>query len=474
MLTGLAAALAANMKHEDDMRMSVSPPMPTDTAALYARLFSNSTTAMSMLTPQFMAANRNAAALMAAQLPMSMRATLAGGTNYFPPHPALFGTWPSPSSNASPPISPISPALSVKSVKKINNNNNIVSTTTDILPKKGAKRQKPSIKKEMMTPPPSSHPLDIPLPHDLMSPGPISPPTSGSSPQSNGSIEHPPILPTSTKDPSRDKVFTCKICARSFGYKHVLQNHERTHTGEKPFECPECHKRFTRDHHLKTHMRLHTGEKPYHCSHCDRHFVQVANLRRHLRVHTGERPYTCEMCKSKFSDSNQLKAHMLIHNGEKPFQCERCHTRFRRRHHLVHHKCGMTSPPTPAMSPAMSMSDQKSASSRSDASDLSIDLGKPMLHQYLIPTPLDLSEDSPDMEKRNRKSHDVRRILRMPPQITHMTAVMPEQTEPEDLSMRSPRSNTSHDDLDLEDLDDAATLYLKQRQKHYSHQTMPS
>ena len=89
----------------------------------------------------------------------------------------------------------------------------------------------------------------------------------------------------------REKVFTCNICNRSFGYKHVLQNHERTHTGEKPFECKECHKRFTRDHHLKTHMRLHTGEKPYSCTHCDRQFVQVANLRRHLRVHTGERPY---------------------------------------------------------------------------------------------------------------------------------------------------------------------------------------
>ncbi|XP_035216069.1 zinc finger and BTB domain-containing protein 24-like [Stegodyphus dumicola] len=136
-----------------------------------------------------------------------------------------------------------------------------------------------------------------------------------------------------------DKTFACSICNRCFGYKHVLQNHERTHTGEKPFECPECHKRFTRDHHLKTHLRLHTGEKPYQCSHCDRHFVQVANLRRHLRVHTGERPYACQMCESRFSDSNQLKAHMLIHRGEKPYQCQECLGRFRRRHHLNHHKC---------------------------------------------------------------------------------------------------------------------------------------
>lgn len=138
---------------------------------------------------------------------------------------------------------------------------------------------------------------------------------------------------------NREKVFVCQICNRSFGYKHVLQNHERTHTGEKPFECRECHKRFTRDHHLKTHMRLHTGEKPYHCNHCDRQFVQVANLRRHLRVHTGEKPYACELCTSRFSDSNQLKAHMLIHKGEKPFQCKKCEGRFRRRHHLMHHKC---------------------------------------------------------------------------------------------------------------------------------------
>ena len=138
---------------------------------------------------------------------------------------------------------------------------------------------------------------------------------------------------------ARERNFVCPICERSFGYKHVLQNHERTHTGEKPFECKECKKRFTRDHHLKTHMRLHTGEKPYNCHHCDRQFVQVANLRRHLRVHTGERPYQCTSCDSKFSDSNQLKAHVLIHNGEKPFPCGKCGGRYRRRHHLIHHKC---------------------------------------------------------------------------------------------------------------------------------------
>nr|CAD7589058.1 unnamed protein product [Timema genevievae] len=249
-------------------------------------------------------------------------------------------------------------------------------------------------------------------------PEPLSPPTSGCSPPSSSS-EAAPGAGTNA-----GKVFTCGICMRSFGYKHVLQNHERTHTGEKPFECGECGKRFTRDHHLKTHMRLHTGEKPYHCTHCDRHFVQVANLRRHLRVHTGERPYACELCAAKFSDSNQLKAHMLIHRGEKPFACPRCQGRFRRRHHLIHHKC-----PNDDEEYDVDMEE-------GEEEDVTRNGGVILAH----------NNNGSTRKSRVRKPREVRHVIRLPTPVLvpAPVSVLPEQTEPEDLSMSTGTHHHHH------------------------------
>lgn len=497
----------ANMK-QDDIRMSVSPPMPMpDPSQFYARLFSQN-----QLSAQIMANNA-----LFARLPVHMQlaaAAAANGTPFYPhphhqPHPAMFGNWPQTETRVSPPISPVTPHLPGHKANHLNNlnnnnNNNLVSTTTNHLPTSAKKPRKSkqtnaALKKDLMTPPlPTSLPFDIHLPHpEMTSPtgGPISPPTSGASPQSTGSMDHSASSAASlllAKDAgSRDKQFTCKICSRSFGYKHVLQNHERTHTGEKPFECPECKKRFTRDHHLKTHMRLHTGEKPYHCDHCDRHFVQVANLRRHMRVHTGEKPYKCEICKSTFADSNQLKGHKAIHNDDKPYHCDRCNDNFKRRHH----KCaaGIMSPPTPAMSPALSpvtsMSDHKSGSS--DISDLSVDLGRSAMHQQHqlsqhfgvagltspdlyteVSPPQPTERHSTSSGSGHRMSPDIRRVPRHAlvsaaggSDAAATLCVEPEQTEPEDLSMHSPRSNLSADE-DLDDLDDAASLYAKHKD-HY-------
>ncbi|XP_022908394.1 protein krueppel-like [Onthophagus taurus] len=282
-------------------------------------------------------------------------------------------------------------------------------------------------------------PKTIAIPLDSSSPVLESSPRSSVSPPS--SIES---LTKNGETLGKDRQFTCGVCNRSFGYKHVLQNHERTHTGEKPFECQQCHKRFTRDHHLKTHMRLHTGERPYHCDHCDRQFVQVANLRRHLRVHTGEKPYVCEFCSSKFSDSNQLKAHMLIHTNEKPFSCEKCHSKFRRKHHLLQHKCGANV-------------DEEVSSDVSDYVDEDVRKRSSPLISISPINPNSLT---------NPLSNPI-----LPISLRQIHNSIPEQTEPEDLSMSTGRNSNSSgfssvspsscEDHDHED--DDRRIYLQRR-----------
>ncbi|EEB18999.1 protein krueppel, putative [Pediculus humanus corporis] len=377
---------------------------------------------------------------------LSLHATLASASGAFAPN-----WYHDPNS---PPHTPLA------STKKTNNNH--VTSSTHV---------RKTRKKVKMSPVDNNEVNNSVISLNKSSPSPP-PLTRGLSPQSNGSGQE-----INLKNGDKDKTFTCSACNRSFGYKHVLQNHERTHTGEKPFECKECHKRFTRDHHLKTHMRLHTGEKPYHCTHCDRQFVQVANLRRHLRVHTGERPYACDLCSSKFSDSNQLKAHMLIHKGEKPFHCSSCNGNFRRRHHLMHHKCPSKQndlynsvdseniddvDEEDSLDAGLEIDDEldsqtKYAQQNEYDSEYSVGGKSPDFSTAPSPDNYLLSINN-NKKLRERKSRDIRRVVRISdvsgPILDPATIppLLPEQTEPEDLSMPKSklRKHLSQNNNDIE------------------------
>lgn len=192
----------------------------------------------SLLTPQQLIVASRTAAFMAAGLPVSLHASLATNPSLY--HSHIFGNWGVPPST-SPPIAlqhptptPQSPTVGARSAvqhnlpstitgssnnnNKSTNNNNMVNDNDRTGKKTQNTKRKPSktAKAEAAPPPPSEA-------------------ATSASPV-------PTISPEAGKD-SKDKVFTCGVCSRSFGYKHVLQNHERTHTGEKPFECQECHKR---------------------------------------------------------------------------------------------------------------------------------------------------------------------------------------------------------------------------------------
>ncbi|XP_053693441.1 myoneurin-like [Sabethes cyaneus] len=129
----------------------------------------------------------------------------------------------------------------------------------------------------------------------------------------------------------------CKLCQRSYKYKHALETHLRRHRGDKPYKCTHCEKAFVVPFELRRHMRTHTGAKPYKCKYCERQFSDFGSKIKHERTHTGERPYSCDVCDKSFTYSHVLNSHMLIHTGIKKYSCPDCGKRFTKSHHLKAH-----------------------------------------------------------------------------------------------------------------------------------------
>ncbi|XP_050083055.1 zinc finger protein 184-like [Anopheles aquasalis] len=129
----------------------------------------------------------------------------------------------------------------------------------------------------------------------------------------------------------------CKICNKTYKYKHVLETHLRRHRGERPYKCEHCDKAFVVPFELRRHVRTHTGQKPYNCQFCGRSYSDFSSKIKHERTHTGERPYRCQYCRKSFSYSHVLNNHMLIHTGVKKYTCSICGKHCSKSNHLKTH-----------------------------------------------------------------------------------------------------------------------------------------
>ncbi|CAH0554520.1 unnamed protein product [Brassicogethes aeneus] len=153
----------------------------------------------------------------------------------------------------------------------------------------------------------------------------------------------------------RNKVVPCDVCGEEFPDGRTLMNHRHSHSSVsgRQFPCRECGKTFGSRSSQQIHIRIHTGERPYGCRFCWKAFADGGTLRKHERIHTGEKPYACAVCPRAFNQRVVLREHIRSHHSGPdpkyshsmtPFCCSVCSDMFATSQdlilHLIHH-CDM-------------------------------------------------------------------------------------------------------------------------------------
>ncbi|XP_039879617.1 zinc finger protein 585A-like [Simochromis diagramma] len=144
--------------------------------------------------------------------------------------------------------------------------------------------------------------------------------------------------PTAT---AKTKGHFCPICInRRFRGPNKLMRHMRTHTKEKPFSCPVCAMSFSQSYHMTRHVRNQHNLGKYICSKCGKSFSSWLDMRAHKKTHAVE-GLTCLACDKQFKEKAALASHLKLHkkvaSGPRSLVCGDCGKEFRRMYHLKRH-----------------------------------------------------------------------------------------------------------------------------------------